>query len=107
MASYGNSYDPAKAKALLAQAGYKLNSAGVMTNAKGQSLSFTVINIGDYSDWVADMQVIQQELKAVGIVVTPDNLANTDFRRRSVLQQSTRSARSTISRPSARARTTS
>ena len=78
-ASYGNSYDPAKAKALLAQAGYKLNSAGVMTNAKGQSLSFTVINIGDYSDWVADMQVIAQDLKAVGIAVTPDNLTNTDF----------------------------
>lgn len=79
MTKYGNSYNPAKAKQLLAAAGYKLNSAGVMTNAKGQSLSFTVINIGDYSDWVADMQVIAQELKAVGIVVTPDNLTNTDF----------------------------
>jgi peptide/nickel transport system substrate-binding protein len=79
VASYGNSYDPAKAKQLLEQAGYKLNSAGVMTNAAGQSLSFTVINIGDYSDWVADMQVIAQDLKAVGIVVTPDNLTNTDF----------------------------
>jgi peptide/nickel transport system substrate-binding protein len=75
----GNSYDPAKAKQLLEAAGYKLNSAGVMTNAKGQSLSFTVINIGDYSDWVADMQVIAQDLKAVGIVITPDNLTNTDF----------------------------
>ena len=80
LAKYGNySYDPAKAKQLLEQAGYKLNSAGVMTNAKGQSLSFTVINIGDYSDWVADMQVIAQDLKAVGIVITPDNLTNTDF----------------------------
>src|SRR5580658_9845324 len=78
-AKIGNSYDPAKAKQLLASAGYKLNSAGVMTNAAGQSLSFTVINIGDYSDWVADMQVIAQELKAVGIVITPDNLTNTDF----------------------------
>jgi peptide/nickel transport system substrate-binding protein len=75
----GNAYDPAKAKQLLAAAGYKLNSAGVMTNASGQSLSFKVINIGDYSDWVADMQVIAQELKAVGIVITPDNLTNTDF----------------------------
>jgi peptide/nickel transport system substrate-binding protein len=75
----GSSYDPAKAKSLLEQAGYKLNSAGVMTNAQGQSLSFSVINIGDYSDWVADMQVIAQDLKAVGIVVTSDNLTNTDF----------------------------
>ncbi|HEX4094511.1 MAG TPA: ABC transporter substrate-binding protein [Trebonia sp.] len=74
----GSSYDPAKAKSLLAQAGYTMKG-GVMTNAKGQSLSFSVINIGDYSDWVADMQVIAQDLKAVGIVVTPDNLTNTDF----------------------------
>ena len=50
-----------------------------MANSKGQKLSFTVINIGDYSDWVASMQVIQQNLKAVGIQVTPDNLTNTDF----------------------------
>ena len=77
--SYGNSYDPAKAKQLLEQAGFTMNSAGVMTNAKGQQLSFTVINIGDYSDWVAGMQVIAQDLKAVGIVLTPDNLTNTDF----------------------------
>jgi ABC-type transport system substrate-binding protein len=50
-----------------------------MTNAAGQKLAFTVINIGDYSDWVASMQVIQQDLKAVGIQITPDNLSNTDF----------------------------
>ena len=30
-----------------------MGSDGIMTNAKGQKLSFTVINIGDYSDWVA------------------------------------------------------
>ena len=50
-----------------------------MTNAAGQQLKFTVINIGDYSDWVASMQVIQQDLKAIGIVITPSNLSNTDF----------------------------
>jgi peptide/nickel transport system substrate-binding protein len=78
LSSWGNGYDPAKAKALLAAAGYHM-SGGVMTNAAGQKLSFTVINIGDYSDWVASMQVIQQDLKAVGISVTADNLSNTDF----------------------------
>jgi peptide/nickel transport system substrate-binding protein len=79
VAQYGNSYNPAKAKQLLQQAGFTMNSAGVMTNSKGQQLSFTVINIGDYSDWVASMQVIAQDLKEVGIVLTPDNLTNTDF----------------------------
>jgi len=79
LSGWGNGYDPAKAKALLASAGYHMGSSGIMTNASGQKLAFTVINIGDYSDWVASMQVIQQDLKAIGIQITPDNLSNTDF----------------------------
>ena len=78
LSGWGNGYDPAKAKSLLAQAGYHM-SGGVMTNAAGQKLSFTVINIGDYSDWVASMQVIQQNLAAVGIKLTPHNLSNPDL----------------------------
>jgi peptide/nickel transport system substrate-binding protein len=70
LSGWGNAYDPAKAKSLLAQAGYHM-SGGVMTNAAGQKLAFTVNNIGDYSDWVASMQVIQQNLAAVGIKLTP------------------------------------
>jgi peptide/nickel transport system substrate-binding protein len=80
LAKYGGySYDPAKAKQLLASAGFKMGSDGIMANAQGQKLAFNIINIGDYSDWVASVQVIQQELKAVGIQLTPDNLSNTDF----------------------------
>jgi peptide/nickel transport system substrate-binding protein len=79
VAKFGNAYDPAKAKQLLASAGFKLGSDGIMANAAGQKLSFSVINIGDYSDWVASMQVVAQDLKAVGIQLTPDNLTNTDF----------------------------
>jgi peptide/nickel transport system substrate-binding protein len=79
LASWGSGYDPTKAKSLLESAGYHVGSGGIMTNAAGQQLKFTVINIGDYSDWVASMQVIQQDLKAIGIAITPDNLSNTDF----------------------------
>ena len=79
LSSWGNGYDPAKAKALLASAGFHPGADGIMANAAGQKLSFTVINIGDYSDWVASMQVIQQDLKAIGIQITPHNLSNTDF----------------------------
>jgi peptide/nickel transport system substrate-binding protein len=79
LAAYGSGYDPAKAKQLLASAGYKMGPNGIMRNSAGQQLSFTVVNIADYSDWVADMQVIAQDLKAVGIQITPDNLTSTDF----------------------------
>ncbi len=79
LASWGNGFNVAKAKTLLESAGYHPGSDGIMTNASGQKLQFTVINIGDYSDWVASMQVIQQDLKAVGISITPSNLSNTDY----------------------------
>jgi len=79
LTTWGNSYDVAKAKALLQSAGFHPGSGGIMTNAAGQKLQFTVINIGDYSDWVASMQVIQQDLRAVGISITPSNLSNTDY----------------------------
>ncbi|HTU76491.1 MAG TPA: ABC transporter substrate-binding protein [Trebonia sp.] len=77
-ATYNYGYNPAKAKQILQQAGYKLGSNGIFAK-NGQQLSFSVINIGGYSDWVASMSVIQSELKAVGIQITPDNLAQNDF----------------------------
>jgi peptide/nickel transport system substrate-binding protein len=79
VSTWGSGYDPAKATSLLESAGFHMGSDGIMVNSAGQKLAFTVLNIGDYSDWVASVQVIQQELKAVGISITPDNLSNTDF----------------------------
>ena len=79
VSAWGNGYDPAKATSLLESAGFHMGSDGIMVNSAGQKLQFTVLNIGDYSDWVASVQVIQQELKSVGIAITPDNLSNTDF----------------------------
>src|ERR1700730_5076136 len=76
---YNYAYNPAKGKQMLASAGFTMGSDGIMANSKGQKLNFTVINIGGYSDWVASMQVVAQNLKAVGIQLTPDNLTNTDF----------------------------
>jgi peptide/nickel transport system substrate-binding protein len=78
--SYGNdyAYDPAKAKQILESDGYKLGSDGIFAK-NGKKLSFTVVNVGGYSDWVADVSVIQSELKAVGIAITPDNLAQTSY----------------------------
>ena len=76
---YDYTYNPAKAKQILTSAGFKMGSNGIFASPSGKPLSFTVINIGGYSDWVASMQVIQQDLKAVGIQLTTDNLSQNDF----------------------------
>jgi peptide/nickel transport system substrate-binding protein len=77
-AKYNYGYNPARAISLLKSAGYTMGGDGIFAKG-GQKLSFSVINIGGYSDWVASMSVIQSELKAVGIAITPDNLAQNDF----------------------------
>ena len=76
---YNYTYNPAKAKQVLTSAGFKMGSNGIFASPSGKPLSFSVINIGGYSDWVASMQVIQQDLKAVGIQITSDNLSQNDF----------------------------
>jgi peptide/nickel transport system substrate-binding protein len=75
----GYKYDPAKAVQILTKAGFKKNSSGIFVSPSGQELSFSVLNQGGFSDWVASMQIIQADLKAVGIAITPVNLAGTDF----------------------------
>jgi peptide/nickel transport system substrate-binding protein len=78
VAMAGNSYDPAKAKSVLEKDGYKMGSDGFFSKG-GKELSLTVITNGGYSDWVADMQVVSQELAKVGIKVTVDGAAASNF----------------------------
>jgi peptide/nickel transport system substrate-binding protein len=75
-ASFGNNYayNPQKAISILQAAGYKKGSDGIMAKG-GQKLSFTILDNGGFSDWVAAVQVIQQNLKAIGIQVTANNVA--------------------------------
>jgi len=70
-------YNPAKAKSILEQAGYTMKN-GVFEKG-GKPLSFTMVNIGGYSDWVASALIVQGDLKAVGIKVTPENLSSTTY----------------------------
>jgi peptide/nickel transport system substrate-binding protein len=80
-AAYGNNYayNPAKAISTLEKAGFKRGSNGIFTTPSGQPLSFNLVNNGGFSDWVAAAQTIIQDLKAVGIQVTAENLAQTTF----------------------------
>src|ERR1700733_4472635 len=80
-ATYGNNYayNPAKAISVLEKAGYKRGSNGIFTSPSGQPLSFNLVNNGGFSDWVASAQTVIQDLKAVGIQVTAENLAATTY----------------------------
>jgi peptide/nickel transport system substrate-binding protein len=72
---YGNdyAYRPATATRILTAAGFRRGADGIFEKA-GKKLSFTIINDGPLSDWVAALNVISSELKIVGIRLTPRNL---------------------------------
>ncbi|HEV2427271.1 MAG TPA: ABC transporter substrate-binding protein [Acidimicrobiales bacterium] len=76
-AAWGNGYNPGKAKSILTSDGYKMVN-GVMTKA-GKPLAFTIITNGGYSDWVAAVQVMGQELAKIGIKITVNGVAATNF----------------------------
>ena len=82
-AAYGNAYafkPGCKAEALLKQAGYTKVVNGVRQNSAGQALSFTLVNNGGYSDWVATLQdVVIPGLAAVGIQVHLNDLSQTSY----------------------------
>jgi peptide/nickel transport system substrate-binding protein len=71
-------YDPKKAVSILQKAGFK-KKGGLFYTPSGKPLSFRILNIGGYSDWVASVQVVAQQLKAVGIKITPENLSQTTY----------------------------
>ncbi len=66
-ASLGFKYDPKKAAALLAAAGYKKGSDGFVTNKDGSPIKLTIMVPSGWSDWEAARDVIVSSLKAVGI----------------------------------------
>jgi peptide/nickel transport system substrate-binding protein len=63
-------YAPSKAEQLLRSAGFTKGSDGIYRDSSGNRLAFTIKTITGYSDWDASLQIITQELKAVGIAVT-------------------------------------
>jgi peptide/nickel transport system substrate-binding protein len=78
-AKYGYKFDPAKAASLLQQAGYMKGSDGIYEDSSGKKLSFSIINIAGYTDWVASVQVIQDNLKQAGIDLKAQNLDSSEY----------------------------
>jgi peptide/nickel transport system substrate-binding protein len=75
LARYGYTYNPAKARRLLASAGLRPGRDGVLADRAGHRLSFTVLNAAGYTDWIAAVGVIGRNLKAVGIAVKAENVS--------------------------------
>ena len=61
-------YDPARAKALLDEAGYKdLDADGFRENPDGTPLKFEIQVVNGWSDWVQAVQLVVDYLKDVGV----------------------------------------
>jgi peptide/nickel transport system substrate-binding protein len=65
----------AKAKSLLAQAGYTKGSGGILQKG-GKPLDLTIVDDSGFTDYMTAAQIISQELKAVGIQVTVSGVSN-------------------------------
>lgn len=70
--------DPSQASLLLSSAGYTKGSDGMLVGPGGKRLSITIDGVSGYTDWDSDYQIIQTDLKAIGINVTiTDNQPGT------------------------------
>ncbi len=72
VAQYGFSYNLAKAKAILAAAGYKdTDGDGYVENLDGSPIALSIVCPNGWSDWMTSIQVIADSAKAAGIKITP------------------------------------
>jgi peptide/nickel transport system substrate-binding protein len=78
-AKYDYRFDPAKAAAVLEAAGFTKDSSGIFRSSAGKRLSFKVINIGGYTDWVVSLDVIKENLKEAGIEIIVQNLSSQQY----------------------------
>jgi peptide/nickel transport system substrate-binding protein len=65
---------------ILQQAGFKKGSDGIYADSHGRKLNFSVTVPGDYSDYVADLGIAVQNLKAAGIGLTLNKVSDDAFR---------------------------
>jgi peptide/nickel transport system substrate-binding protein len=69
---HGFSYNSARAKSILAAAGYKdSNGDGFVENKDGSAIELSIVCPNGWSDWMTSIQVIADSAKAVGIKITP------------------------------------
>lgn len=67
----GFSYDPGKAKQLLAEAGYKdADGDGYVENQDGSKIDLNLMVPNGWSDWMTAIQILAKGAKAAGIKIT-------------------------------------
>ena len=68
----GFTYNPARAKALLAQAGYKdTNGDGYVEGKDGKAINLSLIVPNGWTDWMEAIKIIAAGAKPAGIQITP------------------------------------
>jgi peptide/nickel transport system substrate-binding protein len=67
-------YDPAAARQVLTKAGFKAGANGIMAKG-GKALDLTIEDPSGFVDYETDCQIIDGELKAIGIAVTCDGVS--------------------------------
>lgn len=75
-------FDTARAQQLFSQAGFTKGPDGMLHGADGKPLTLHIINVSGFSDWVASVSALKDNLQKVGVDLQPDNLdQNTYFQR--------------------------
>jgi peptide/nickel transport system substrate-binding protein len=69
----------AKAKSLLRAAGLRLGSDGYFEDSNGHAIHITLLVPSAFTDWVADTTPLSQELKAAGLDVTVESVAESTW----------------------------
>ena len=73
VAKLGWSYDPEKAKKILADAGYKdVDGDKFLEAPDGSKIELKVTCPSGWTDWMAAIQIISRDAQAVGLNITPD-----------------------------------
>jgi peptide/nickel transport system substrate-binding protein len=75
--TYNYSYNPQKAIQVLERAGFKRGSNGIFQKG-GKRLSFTILGVAGYTDWVSELHLMQEDLRAIGMDVKVDNISGND-----------------------------
>lgn len=63
-------YNADKANQMLEDAGYKKGADGIRTTPDGKRMSYSLLMVNGFSDWISAGQIMVPNLKAVGIELT-------------------------------------